>query len=69
MTFHGSVELPLSRFHRIGVECEIAARLGADLSAERAPYSSCWGVWFRRCDAGIGMVDLTGLSQARVRFT
>ena len=39
MTFHESVELPLSRFHRIGVECEIAARLGADLLAERAPYS------------------------------
>ena len=39
MTFHESVELPLSRFHRVGVECEIAARLGADLLAERAPYS------------------------------
>jgi 2-oxo-3-hexenedioate decarboxylase/2-keto-4-pentenoate hydratase len=29
--FRGSAELPLKRFHRIGVECEIAARLSADL--------------------------------------
>lgn len=32
--FEQSTEQPLSRFHRIGVECEIVARLGADL-AER----------------------------------
>lgn len=31
--FKGSTELPLARFHRIGVECEIAARLTADLPA------------------------------------
>lgn len=30
--------LPLSRFHRVGVECEIAARLGADLPDTGAPY-------------------------------
>lgn len=29
--FRGSAELPLKRFHRIGVECEIAARLSEDL--------------------------------------
>jgi len=29
----GAAELPLSRFHRVGVECEIAARLGQDLPA------------------------------------
>lgn len=32
------VELPLSRFHRIGVECEIAARLGKDLPETGIPY-------------------------------
>ncbi|NQW10431.1 MAG: fumarylacetoacetate hydrolase family protein [Alphaproteobacteria bacterium] len=31
--FEGSAELPLARYHRIGVECEIAARLAADLPA------------------------------------
>ena len=30
--------LPLSRFHRVGVECEIAARLGADLPDIGRPY-------------------------------
>jgi 2-keto-4-pentenoate hydratase len=34
-----SAELPLGRYHRIGVECEIAARLGADLLAEDAPFT------------------------------
>jgi 2-oxo-3-hexenedioate decarboxylase/2-keto-4-pentenoate hydratase len=29
--FRGAAELPLKRFHRIGVECEIAARLSEDL--------------------------------------
>lgn len=28
-------EVPLARFHRVGVECEIAARLGADLPARQ----------------------------------
>ena len=37
--FSGFVELPLSRFHRIGVECEIAARLGADLPAADGPFT------------------------------
>ncbi|MBM86696.1 MAG: sulfate adenylyltransferase [Rhodospirillaceae bacterium] len=37
--FKGAVELPLSRFHRIGVECEIAARLGADMLGARGPYT------------------------------
>lgn len=32
--FRGSADVPLSRFHRIGVECEIAARLSADLPAD-----------------------------------
>ncbi|MDF1792795.1 MAG: hypothetical protein P1U88_12840 [Thalassobaculaceae bacterium] len=31
-------DLPLSRFHRVGVECEIAARLGADLPQTGMPY-------------------------------
>lgn len=31
--FEGAAELPLARFHRVGVECEIAARLGRDLPA------------------------------------
>ena len=30
--FHRAVDLPLGRYHRIGVECEIAARLGSDLA-------------------------------------
>ena len=30
--------LPLSKFHRVGVECEIAARLGADLPDTGTPY-------------------------------
>lgn len=33
-----AVELPLNRFHRIGVECEIAAQLGADLVDRGRPY-------------------------------
>ena len=37
--FSESVELPLSRFHRIGVECEIAARLGADLPVADGPFT------------------------------
>lgn len=32
------VEFPLSRFHRVGVECEIAARLGEDLPETGMPY-------------------------------
>lgn len=41
--FAGTVDehmasLPLSRFHRVGVECEIAARLGADLPDTGKPY-------------------------------
>jgi 2-keto-4-pentenoate hydratase len=39
MTFQGKVELPLSRFHHIGVECEIAARLGADMPGTIGPYT------------------------------
>jgi 2-keto-4-pentenoate hydratase len=39
MEFHERVELPLSRFHRIGVECEIAARLGADMPGTIGPYT------------------------------
>src|SRR5690606_14925327 len=36
-TVHGpGAALPLRRFHRVGVECEIAARLGADLPARAA---------------------------------
>lgn len=31
-------DLPLSGFHRVGVECEIAARLGADLPQTGMPY-------------------------------
>ena len=36
--FEHMAELPLARFHRIGVECEIVARLGADLPATGIPY-------------------------------
>lgn len=33
-TVHATgAEVPLARFHRVGVECEVAARLGADLPA------------------------------------
>ena len=39
MVFGGAVELSLSRFHRIGVECEIAARLGADMVGSWGPYT------------------------------
>ena len=39
MEFHESVPLPLSRFHHIGVECEIAARLGADMPGTIGPYT------------------------------
>jgi 2-oxo-3-hexenedioate decarboxylase/2-keto-4-pentenoate hydratase len=31
--FESGAQVPLQRFHRAGVECEIAARLGADLPA------------------------------------
>lgn len=31
-------DLPLARFHRVGVECEIACRLGADLPQTGVPY-------------------------------
>ena len=36
---HGSAELPLSQFHRIGVECEIAARLSKPLGDIGTPYT------------------------------
>lgn len=39
MEFNGRVELPLSRFHHIGVECEIAARLGVDMPGAIGPYT------------------------------
>ena len=39
MVFRESVELPLSRFHRVGVECEIAAQLGTDMAGQRGPYT------------------------------
>lgn len=39
MVFQERVELPLSRFHHIGVECEIAARLGADMPGTIGPYT------------------------------
>jgi 2-keto-4-pentenoate hydratase len=39
MEFRERVELPLSRFHHIGVECEIAARLGADMPGTIGPYT------------------------------
>ena len=36
--YQGTVTLNLSDFHRIGVECEIAARLSTDLSESSTPY-------------------------------
>jgi 2-keto-4-pentenoate hydratase len=39
MTFRGKADLALSRFHHIGVECEIAARLGADMPGMIGPYT------------------------------
>jgi 2-keto-4-pentenoate hydratase len=39
MEFNGREELALSRFHHIGVECEIAARLGADMPGAIGPYT------------------------------
>ena len=37
--FFRSAELPLSGFHRIGVECEIAARLKTDMMGTFGPYT------------------------------
>ncbi len=37
--FHERIELPLKRFHHIGVECEIAARLGSDMPGAIGPYT------------------------------
>lgn len=37
--FDRSAVLPLSRFHRIGVECEIAARLKTDMLGAFGPYT------------------------------
>ena len=39
MVFLGEANIQLSRFHRIGVECEIAARLGQDMLGEKGPYT------------------------------
>lgn len=39
MVFTERAELPLSRFHRAGVECEIAARLGTDMAGRWGPYT------------------------------
>ena len=39
--FFRSAELPLSGFHRIGVECEIAARLKTDMMGTFGPYTIC----------------------------
>jgi 2-keto-4-pentenoate hydratase len=39
MEFQQSAEVPLSRFHHIGVECEIAARLGDDMPGAIGPYT------------------------------
>ena len=39
MVFDKRVELPLSKFHCVGVECEIAARLGKNMTGERGPYT------------------------------
>jgi 2-oxo-3-hexenedioate decarboxylase/2-keto-4-pentenoate hydratase len=36
----GAVTLPHARFARVGVECELAVRLGADLGAAGAPYDA-----------------------------
>jgi 2-oxo-3-hexenedioate decarboxylase/2-keto-4-pentenoate hydratase len=35
---HGRAERPHARYRRVGVECEVAVRLGADLSAAAAPF-------------------------------
>ncbi len=37
--FRGSAELPLTDFHRVGVECEIAARLATDLPGDLDVYT------------------------------
>ncbi len=39
MEFDERAELPLSRFHHIGVECEIAARIGEDMVGAIGPYT------------------------------
>ncbi len=56
--FHQSADLPLDRYHRIGVECEIAARLGQDLPGRDAPYTSEQaGEAVAALMAGIELVD------------
>jgi 2-keto-4-pentenoate hydratase len=39
MEFQERIKLPLARFHHIGVECEIAARLGVDMPGTIGPYT------------------------------
>jgi len=39
MVFKESIDLALSRFHRVGVECEIAARLQKNMTGEYGPYT------------------------------
>jgi len=39
MEFRQRAEFPLSRFHHIGVECEIAARIGEDMPGAIGPYT------------------------------
>lgn len=54
----GGAEVPLARFHRVGVECEIAARLGADLPARaRGHDRDSVAVAVDSLMAGIELVD------------
>lgn len=58
-TVHESgAAVPLARFHRVGVECEVAARLGADLPARAGGHDrDSAGAAVAGLMAGIELVD------------
>ena len=56
--YSSGVDLPLSKFNRIGVECEIAVRLGRDMLGLKGPYTSeSVGSSVKAVMAGIELVD------------
>ena len=56
--YSSGVDLPLSKFNRIGVECEIAVRVGRDMLGLKGPYTSeSVGSSVKAAMAGIELVD------------
>ena len=56
--YSSGVDLPLSKFNRIGVECEIAVRVGRDMLGLKGPYTSeSVGSSVKAVMAGIELVD------------